>query len=143
MKIHKIKLKKEFFDAVAEGRKTFEVRYNDRDYQEGDAVIMQEVDGSEYTKPHRFIKAEIGYVLKGFGLLIDYVAFSLIDAKEIKDETAETPAEPCEVCEGKQKEDFGCFVCIFKSETDEDNRLWEWLDEEEENNYCPNCGRKL
>lgn len=78
LKTHELKLKQPYFDAVLNGRKTFEVRYNDRDYQEGDIVIFREVDRDGDPTPSIVrIKAEIGYVYKGAGLEDGYVAFSL------------------------------------------------------------------
>lgn len=41
---HYIKILPEYFNAVATGRKSFEVRCNDRKYTVGDRLIMQEVD---------------------------------------------------------------------------------------------------
>jgi hypothetical protein len=81
-KTHELKLKQPYFDAVLNGRKTFEVRYNDRDYQEGDIVIFREVDRDGDPTPSIVrIKAEIGYVLRDFaGLQDGYVAFSLRNA---------------------------------------------------------------
>jgi hypothetical protein len=43
--IHKIKIMPEYFKAVLEGRKPFEIRNNDRHYQEGDIAVLQEWDG--------------------------------------------------------------------------------------------------
>ncbi|HHX19609.1 MAG TPA: DUF3850 domain-containing protein [Clostridiaceae bacterium] len=83
MSIHAIKLQQPFFDAVLDGSKTFEVRLNDRDYREGDVVILIEVDhdGKQVT-PTRIVKADIGFVLEGYGLKKGYVAFSLLNVKE-------------------------------------------------------------
>lgn len=49
---------------MREGTKTFEVRVNDRDYQTGDEVRLQEYDprGPGYTG--REIRAVIGHVMK-------------------------------------------------------------------------------
>jgi len=80
-KTHELKLKQPYFDAVLNGRKTFEVRFNDRDYQEGDIVIFREVDRDGDPTPSIVrIKAEIGYVYRGIGLEGGYVAFSLRNA---------------------------------------------------------------
>lgn len=40
MQTHNIKLNHNYADAVMNGDKTFEIRYNDRGYQRGDRVIF-------------------------------------------------------------------------------------------------------
>ena len=42
MKVHELKCWPEFFNAIIEGRKTFEIRKNDRDYQPGDCLVLKE-----------------------------------------------------------------------------------------------------
>lgn len=44
MTVHKLKLFPEYFDAVANGIKTFEIRKNDRDYKVGDTLHLYEFD---------------------------------------------------------------------------------------------------
>ena len=63
MKIHKLKILPKFFEAVASGRKTFEIRKNDRDFKVGDYVRLQEwtVDGHYYTGAE--IAGKITYLL--------------------------------------------------------------------------------
>ncbi|MDR3599388.1 MAG: DUF3850 domain-containing protein [Desulfosporosinus sp.] len=41
-KTHYLKATPEFFKAVKSGEKTFESRINDRDYQVGDTLVLQE-----------------------------------------------------------------------------------------------------
>ena len=45
---HQIKLEAKFFDDAAAGRKSFELRKNDRNYKEGDVLEMEEVQESSY-----------------------------------------------------------------------------------------------
>ncbi len=58
---HSLKTSPEYFNAVVDGSKNFEVRKNDRNFQVGDSLILKEWDGSEYTG--RIIKKEITYIL--------------------------------------------------------------------------------
>ena len=49
MKIHDLKLNNKYYRDVAIGVKNFEIRYNDRDYQVGDMLKLQEWDGEKFT----------------------------------------------------------------------------------------------
>lgn len=42
MAIHALKVVAPYFDALADGSKTFEVRRNDRGFQKGDTLVLQE-----------------------------------------------------------------------------------------------------
>lgn len=41
MKIHELKTDPDWFDSVADGRKTSEIRYNDREYHIGDLLLLR------------------------------------------------------------------------------------------------------
>ncbi|EAE4583199.1 DUF3850 domain-containing protein [Listeria monocytogenes] len=41
-KTHELKILSEYFWDIAEGRKTFEIRKNDRDFHVGDTLILRE-----------------------------------------------------------------------------------------------------
>jgi hypothetical protein len=110
MATHELKTWPSFFQAIWDRRKTFDVRYDDRGYQAGDVVILREWDpnirthglslaDTQYTG--RRLQAEIGYVLHAIPTshqrlgatyqpghnLEGYVVFSLLDVKELLDET--------------------------------------------------------
>lgn len=44
--IHQLKQKSKYFEDVISGKKTFELRLDDRDYAEGDYLALNEVDDS-------------------------------------------------------------------------------------------------
>lgn len=76
MVVHKLKIKTQYFEDVKNGRKTFELRKNDRDFKVGDTLLLEEYNGG-YTG--RFIKVIITYLLKGgnYGLDKDYVILGI------------------------------------------------------------------
>ena len=79
MSTHNIKSNKKFASDVGYGRKCFEVRFNDRDYQVGDLVQFTVVDdtGNKIGSPLDNIMYKITYVLSGYGLQDGYVAFGI------------------------------------------------------------------
>lgn len=58
---HYLKISPEYFRAIEKNEKTFEVRYNDRNYKKSDILILQEWLNGEYTG--REIIAEVTYML--------------------------------------------------------------------------------
>lgn len=48
-KFHELKILPDYFDDVKNGIKTFEIRKNDRGYQVGDSLILQEFQNDSYT----------------------------------------------------------------------------------------------
>lgn len=44
MATHSLKIKSEYFSAVINKTKTAEIRYNDRNYQVGDILVLNEID---------------------------------------------------------------------------------------------------
>lgn len=69
---HKLKILPTYFEEVRLGNKTFELRKNDRPYNIGDILILQEFDNNGYTKKE--LTREITYILQGgnYGLDKDY-----------------------------------------------------------------------
>lgn len=77
-KVHRIKLQKEFINAVYNVEKTFEIRYNDRNYQVHDVIEFIPMDGTkEIYHPIAENKYWISYVLEYEGLKDGYVAFQI------------------------------------------------------------------
>lgn len=73
---HNLKILPEYYEAVISGRKRFEIRKNDRDFQVGDLFILMEWDGQKYTG-RDFIHS-IGYLIKDcpqYGLMDGYCIF--------------------------------------------------------------------
>ena len=62
--VHQIKLKSQYFKDVADGKKTFELRKNDRGYRIGDVLDMREIEDGEETGQH--VRAEITYMLENY-----------------------------------------------------------------------------
>ena len=64
MKIINKKIWPEYFEAVASGKKKFELRLNDFDIQEGDTLILEEWDPKTKEYTGRRIEKQAGYVGK-------------------------------------------------------------------------------
>ena len=80
MKHHDLKIFTKYFEAVADGRKKSEVRFDDRNYNIGDTVTLNEgepdINGFKYTG--RKISARISYITD-FGCQPGYLNLSLSD----------------------------------------------------------------
>ena len=88
--IHLLKTDPVYFKEIYEGNKTFELRVNDRDFKEGDIVVLREYRYRQcYLGPYAVRK--IGYILKGpfhgpssigtaYGLGKGWVIFQMIPA---------------------------------------------------------------
>jgi len=89
MSEHTLKTLARYWDAVADGRKTFEVRKNDRAFQTGDILILEKWDDDEgryyITEPGMFsavkLRKRITYLLQGgqFGIEPGYCVLGLAD----------------------------------------------------------------
>lgn len=74
---HNLKTLPTYFNRVWENEKQFEIRKNDRGFQTGDKLRLEEwTEKDGYTQ--RFIECTVKYVLHGFeGLTDGYVALSI------------------------------------------------------------------
>lgn len=78
--LHEIKILDAYADAILDGRKTFEVRLNDRGYNAGDKVQFNVIysDGCSFSAhPLNNKIYEITYVHSGIGLEPNYVVFGI------------------------------------------------------------------
>lgn len=58
---HYLKIQPKYFEDVLSRRKKFEIRYNDRNFQEGDTLILQEFnDKCQFTG--RSLSAQVNYI---------------------------------------------------------------------------------
>lgn len=89
MRTHKLKLPEPYFTEVLEGRKTFEVRRNDRGFQRGDTLVMWDVTSCDCDSPtcprvRPAIERRVSFVFSGDpslrdggGILPGYVVLAL------------------------------------------------------------------
>lgn len=88
---HKLKIWPQYYARVADGSKTFEIRDNDRGFQTGDTVVLQEWDPTpitvtDKTAPKGYtgsadLSFKVGYV---HVLDSSRVVFSLLPLKKAK-----------------------------------------------------------
>lgn len=89
MKEHVLKTDPEIFEQSWEMKKNWEIRFNDRDYQIGDIVVLRETVhtgldmkmGAKLIYTGRKIEATIAYIMHGpqYGLAERWVIMSLSD----------------------------------------------------------------
>lgn len=78
-KTHELKTWPEYFDAIAKGDKTFDVRKNDRGFQIGDVLILKQWDNTKNEYTGSEITTKVTYVLKGgqFGIEEGYCVLGI------------------------------------------------------------------
>jgi Domain of unknown function (DUF3850) len=64
-KLHDLKSWPDYFSAVADGRKTFEVRKDDRDFIVGDYLRLREWDPQTKAYTGREVERKITYIFSG------------------------------------------------------------------------------
>ena len=80
--VHRLKIMPEFYQAVIDGRKTFELRRNDRDFSIGDTLILCEWNGEGFTG--REWRCQVEYMLEGYaGLQPGYAILGLSPARSL------------------------------------------------------------
>lgn len=78
MNIHMLKIAPTFFEAVSTGKKTFEIRKDDRGFEVGDVLVLTEYDAEAGTYTGDVIIRPVIYVLRDFeGLAEGYVCMGI------------------------------------------------------------------
>jgi len=77
-RVHVLKTVQPYFNEVWWENKTFEVRKNDRDFKEGDVLILEEYKVEEQKFTGRKIQVYVSYILKNFPAVDkDYVVLGI------------------------------------------------------------------
>lgn len=79
-KTHELKILPRWFEDVQAGRKNFEIRRNDRDFEEGDYLLLKEWNWSRGEYTGREVTRKIQYIYQGdgtYGLSEDYCILGL------------------------------------------------------------------
>ena len=74
---HELKIHPEYYKDVLLGLKKVEVRLNDRNYQEGDLLILNEFDPKTEKYTGGQVKRKVDYIMKYKGLQPDYVVLQI------------------------------------------------------------------
>ena len=120
---HELKILPEYFDEVVSGRKTFEVRKDDRGFQIGDTLILKEWNRGRYTG--REVAVEVTYIYRGNFCKEDHCVMS-IEKKGKWEEISEY--------NGWGDTHYRCSVC------GEEWYLEDGTPEQNNMNFCPRCG---
>jgi len=75
-KLHSLKVQQQWYDALAKGSKTFEIRKNDREYNVGDNIVLWCYNGDIMLGGYEPLYYKITYVQE-YGCEYGYVALGL------------------------------------------------------------------
>ena len=75
---HNLKIWRKYFDAVKNGSKKFEIRFDDRGYSEGDFIVLHEWSDALQDYSGETIQKRIGFIT-GYEQQEGFVVFSLLD----------------------------------------------------------------
>lgn len=76
--VHELKLWPVYYEAVESGLKTYEIRYNDRNFKVGDILHLKEYDPDKKEYTGREILKDVIYITEGFvGLAQGFVVLGL------------------------------------------------------------------
>lgn len=104
MSSHELKTWPAYFEAVLDGRKPFEVRRDDRNFQVGDTLFLREFDPLHNTYTGRYAYRLVTFILRGEpwlreGYCVMGLSEHLARAREyLKDDALVTHRLPCDKC---------------------------------------------
>jgi hypothetical protein len=80
-RVHDLKTLPPYFAAVLRGQKTFEVRRDDRSFDEGDVLVLREWSKRAQKYTGRELRRVVTYLLDGgqFGIEAGYVVMGLAE----------------------------------------------------------------
>ena len=84
MVVHDLKTWPKFFEAVMEGRKTFELRRDDRGFEVGDVLQLQEWSPETGAFTGRSVSRRVTYLVRNapeFGLQPGFVVLGLAEVE--------------------------------------------------------------
>ncbi len=93
MKTHTLKCWPIYFSEILSGQKTFDLRYDDRGYQVGDRLQLQEFirpvgDDRAGTYTGRELTVDVSYILRGpqtkFGLMAGFVCMAFAPTRVLQ-----------------------------------------------------------
>lgn len=80
---HNLKTWPEWFSLTKNGQKTFELRFNDRGFKEGDIIILTEYDPVKKELTGNKLTKKVGYVIDNPSYIAPgYILMSLCDCPE-------------------------------------------------------------
>jgi ASC-1-like (ASCH) protein len=83
VRTHRLKTLTQYFENVQNGRKSAELRLNDRDYQVGDILVLEGYDANDKLYVGGSVTKQITHILSGCrGLEPGYCVLSLDEVSE-------------------------------------------------------------
>lgn len=74
--IHKLKIQPQYFIEVCTGKKSFEIRKNDRNFQVGDKLLLKEFESETRSYTGRVIERKITYITD-YAQQDDYIVMAI------------------------------------------------------------------
>lgn len=74
---HKLKIQPEYFKEVYAGKKSFEIRKNDRNFQVGDMLMLQEYLPESNSYTGRVVERKVTYITD-YAQVDDYVVMAMV-----------------------------------------------------------------